>query len=198
MKSKIKSILYLIKKSSKTCKGMFILALFLIAVGVVNLLYPYIGMEDIISFISYIYFIFSALTFICYFYSREEKDYEFLLLAVTSVIIGCFFYLVDDINVGILLGTGILSFGLQAIAIRTYRIVYFYRKNNYLWLSKLTTTILLGLTTILISINLFTGTTEVQTMLFGFYFIVYGIIYLLDLLLGTLVKTKKFENFIHS
>lgn len=198
MKIKLNKILELIKSSTRTSRGLFIVAIFLIIIGILNEIFPYIGMENIVRFISYIYFLFAVVTFLCYLYSRKDKDYEFIFLAVTSVIIGAFFYLVDDVNTGVLLGTGVLSFGIQAICIKVYKIVNFYKNRNYLWLSNLTFTILLTLTTALISFNLFTTITEVHTMLFGFYFIVYGILYLLDLILGIYVKTENFKKFMHS
>lgn len=193
----VKKMLNMIKNSSKTCRGFFVVAVFLIVVGIINEVYPYVGMEDIVSYISYIYFLYAFITFVCYIYSRKEKDYELILLSATSVVIGGFFYLINSDATNLILAIGIFTFGLQAVIIRLFRIVYFYKKENFLWLSKLTSTILLFLITILVSINLYIEATEVYTMLFGFYFIVYGIIYLVDLAFGAYVKSDKFKNFMH-
>ena len=52
----MKKFIRMIKNSSRTCKSFFVIGLFLIMVGIINELFPYIGMEDILSFISYICF----------------------------------------------------------------------------------------------------------------------------------------------
>lgn len=130
-------------------------------------------------------------------WSRKEGDYELLLLTITNIIVALFLFLCKDKNTQVILGTAVLAFYLQALGVRVNRLIYYKKKDDTLFYSKITTTVLLTVLTVLVSYNLYTETT-VQTMLFGYYFIVYGIIWLLDSLLSYFVKTEKFVNYIKS
>lgn len=182
---------------TKTNISYIILSVFLICLGIFNLVYPYIGMEDLLFFTSMIFLLFAFVTLLCYLWSRKDGDYELLLLTITNIIVGVFLYLCREKNIQVILGTAVLAFFVQAIAIKVRQILYLKKKEDDLFFPKLTIAVLLSVLTLLVVFNLYTGTT-VQTMLFGYYFIVYGILWLLDCTLGLLVKTKKVKKFLNS
>lgn len=182
---------------TKTNISYIVLSIFLICLGIFNLVYPYIGMEDLLFYTSMIFLLFAFVTLVCYLWSRKEGDYELLLLTITNIIVGVFLFLCREKNVQVILGTAVLAFFVQAIAVRIRQIIFLKKKKDNLYFSKLTISVLLSVLTLLVVFNLYTGTT-VQTMLFGYYFIVYGIIWLLDCSLGLLVNTKKVKKFLNS
>ncbi len=184
-------------KVTKTNISYIVLSVFLIILGIFNLVFPYIGMEDLLFYTSMVFLLYAVFTFVCYMWARKEGDYELLLLTITNIIVGVFLYLCRDGNIQVVLGTSVLAFSLQAIGVRLNQIMLLKKKKDNTFYAKLTTTILLTILTLLVVLNLYTGTT-VQTMLFGYYFIVYGIIWFLDTGLYFATSTKKFDKYINS
>lgn len=182
-------------KITKSYISYIILSVFLIGLGIFNLLFPYIGMEDLLFYTSMVFLLYAVVTFSCYMWSRKEQDYELLLLTITNIIVASFLFLCRDGNIQVVLGTAIIAFYLQALGVRYNKLKLLKKQKNNTFYAKLTTTILLTILTALVSYNLYTDKT-VQTMLYGYYFIVYGIIWLLDLILHFVTNTNKFNKYI--
>lgn len=180
---------------SKAYISYIILSVFLIGLGLFNLLFPYIGMEDLLFYTSMVFLLYAIVTFFCYMWARKEQDYELLLLTITNIIVGSFLFLCRDGNVQVVLGTAIIAFYLQALGIRYNKLKLLKKQKDNTFYAKLTTTVLLTILTCLVAYNLYTDKT-VQTMLYGYYFIVYGIIWLLDLVLYFVTNSEKFDKYI--
>lgn len=183
------------KVLSKTYISYIILSVFLIGLGIFNLLFPYIGMEDLLFYTSMVFLLYAVVTFSCYMWARKEQDYELLLLTITNIIVGSFLFLCREGNIQVVLGTAIIAFYLQALGVRYNKLKLLKKQKDNTFYAKLTTTILLTVLTVLVAYNLYTDTT-VQTMLYGYYFVVYGIIWLLDLILHYVTSSNKFDKYI--
>lgn len=171
------------------------LSIVILLIGGALMIFKTFGLNDIILYVSILFYTFSFFSVICYFIKRKDGDYEILLLSLINIIIATFMFVLKNDDSTMVLGLGMLVYTVLVLCNRGYKIINLRSENNFMWIIKFISTFLITLVGILTSINLFTNVT-VETLMFGYYFISFGFILLIEDLIELFVTEDKFEKII--
>lgn len=171
------------------------LSIVILLIGGALMIFKTFGLNDIILYVSILFYMFSFFSVICYFIKRKDGDYEILLLSLINIIIATFMFVLKNDDSTMVLGLGMLVYTVLVLCNRGYKIYNLRNDNNFMWIIKFIATFLITLVGILTSINLFTNVT-VETLMFGYYFISFGFILLIEDLIELFVTEDKFEKII--
>ncbi len=170
-----------------------ILCIITILTGILLMSYPALGMLDPVFFISMIFYLLAFFSVTAYFIKRVKDDYELLLISFSNILIGTFMFLMQDIRASLVLGAGILFYTLLNLVIKGYYLYKFKKEKDYNWSVKLIESsiiILIGILTIFNLIN----EISVFTLMFGYYFITYGIINMIEPVFTYLIESGSLKE----
>lgn len=177
----------IIKGNPKMLVGLTY-GILIIIIGIVLMAYPAFGLIDPIYFISIVFYGVSFVSIITYFINRKENDYELLLISLANVLVASFLFLFQNGKVSFILGTGLLIYTLLNTIIKGYYVIKYKKENKYIWFIKSISCILVLFVGVLSIINLYCE-MSVLTMMIGYYFVIYGIILLLEPMFEILVQS---------
>lgn len=172
-----------------------ILYLLIIIFGMLLMSYPALGMIKPVYFISMTFYAISFFTIFAYFIKRNKDNYELLLISLNNIIIATFMFVFQNETSKIVLGTSIIVYTLFNISIKGLYAYRYKNENNYIWTTKLIELVLLVLIGSLTAINLYSE-MSVITLMFGYYFITYGIINLLEPIYNYLIESGYLKEII--
>lgn len=156
-----------------------VIAIFLIIAGSIILLLPINNIFNITYIFCTILIIYSILNLIKFILTKESKDIEGLLTSIASIItfiIAIKIHLEEKPwNLALTLFIWIMMMSL----IRLKKGDYYNDRHNKMWILEIVTLILFILTGVLTVINLY-YTTDVQILVLGFFFLINGILELVD------------------
>lgn len=161
--------------------------------GILLMSYPALGMLDPVFFISMIFYLLAFFSVTAYFIKRVKDDYELLLISFSNILIGTFMFLMQDMRASLVLGAGILFYTLLNLVIKGYYLYKFKKEKDYNWSVKLIESsiiILIGILTIFNLIN----EISVFTLMFGYYFITYGIINMIEPVFTYLIESGSLKE----
>lgn len=170
-----------------------ILCIITILTGILLMSYPALGMLDPVFFISMIFYLLAFFSVTAYFIKRVKDDYELLLISFSNILIGTFMFLMQDMRASLVLGAGILFYTLLNLVIKGYYLYKFKKEKDYNWSVKLIESsiiILIGILTIFNLIN----EISVFTLMFGYYFITYGIINMIEPVFTYLIESGSLKE----
>lgn len=172
-----------------------IYSLLIFIIGIIVMNYPSLGMLSPIYFVSIMFFILSFLSTLAYFLGRKNNDYELIIISLINVLIASYMFICQNGDAPIILGTGVLLFTLLNVLIKGYYTYEYKKEKKYIWSVKLLSSILLFLIGTLTTVNLYNN-LSVITIMFGYYFITYGLINLIEPSFEYLVQIGYFKNLI--
>lgn len=141
-----------------------------------------------------IFFIIAFFSLLSYFLNRRKDDYEFLYFGLINICVAAFI-LVNRISSDIyyIIGNSILfyvlSFGLNKI-VSCYRLI---KNKNLNYIPKTAITVLIVILSCFVIYEL-KGKIDVAYMIFGYYFIGFGLLSLIEVLLIILLNGKTFRK----
>ena len=154
-----------------------VLAIVLILDGAINLLLPFIGYGNIRVILGFTFGIIALVNLIGFIKKPKDKDYEHLFSCIASIVI-CVLSLFlprrpSNLALVLLLYVMIMSL------IRLKKADFYHDRKNKIWRINIITLGLFILTGILTSLNLYYQ-SEVQVLMFGYFFLMNGILELID------------------
>lgn len=165
-------------------------ALLILLIGVVLLAF-----KDLISnansLFYYVMYFYATIKLIEYFMTKEEGDYENILVAMVSVIAGTAGIVFHFSNTPIVLSITLISWVSALAIIKLIKVDYLMDRKNKMWYAEIITLGIFVLAGILTSINLYFS-ASVQTLMLGFFFLIMGIVEVVYPLIDSfIIKTKK-------
>lgn len=185
------------KKYGKRIISEVVLYSLVVIMGIMLISFPTFGLIEPVYYVSILFYLFAFLSIIVYFIERRDGDYELLFLSLINILSASFMFLLKENNMSLVLGTGMTIFIVLFLINKGYSICKLKKNDNYIWVIEFMTSFLVVFLTLLTIINLYKGTT-VTTLMFGFYFIAFGIFELVVPLFKIFAKSETFDNFIKS
>lgn len=166
------------------------IAIFLVITGSLLLVFPLINFMNVKTIFCGVLIIYAVLNCIKYILTRKSKDFEGLLTFLAS-----FITLVVALKIDITLKPWNLAVSLfiwviLMSLIKLKKSDYYNDRKNKMWIIKMVSLGLFILTGILSTINLY-YTVDIQILVLGFFFLINGILDLLEPLCSYIQTEKK-------
>lgn len=165
------------------------IAIFLILCGGVLLVFPLFHFVSIKPIFMGILGIYSILNLIQFFLTKEAKDYEGLFTAIASIITLIIAWRLNIAKVPWYLALTLFIWIILMSLIKMKKADYYNDRKNSVWILKIVTLILFILTGLLATINLYYE-ADVQILVLGFFFLIHGMLELVDPITVYLVERK--------
>lgn len=167
-----------------------IIAIFLILCGSLLLIFPLVNIKNVkVIFMSVLSF-YGLMNLIQFLLTRNYKDYEGLLTVIASFLVFGVVFKLNVNDVPWYLAFALFIWIILMSLIKLKKADYYNDRKNSVWILKIVTLILFILSGLLTTINLY-YTSEVQILVLGFFYLIHGILELLDPLTIYLVEKKK-------
>lgn len=167
-----------------------IIAVILILCGSAMLIFPLFNLVNVKTIFISVLLFYGFMNLIQFILTRTSKDYEGLFTMIASVIVLIIAWKLDISNVPWYLAMALFIWIIMMSLIKLKKADYYNDRKNSVWILKVVTLILFILTGLLTTINLY-YTSEVQVLVLGFFYLIHGILELLDPLTVYLVEKKK-------
>ena len=167
-----------------------------VVVGFVLLNFSDIELLNPIKYASPIFFMFGFFSLLTYFLNRREGDYELLLFGFINVCIAAFIMIYMSFpNSAFIMADAVLVYSIANVINKGYHCKALLDKKDINFFPKISVTILLLLLGVFVVSALYTK-IEVGSLILGYYFIIFGLLSLLEPLISILTKNVKLENYI--
>ncbi|MEG1506271.1 MAG: hypothetical protein RR478_02110 [Bacilli bacterium] len=166
-----------------------IIAVALILCGSVILIIPFFQYLDIKVIFMGVLVIYGILNLIQYLLTIKSKDYECLFTTFASLITFVVALKLDIQNVPWYLAVTLFIWIILMSLIKLKKADYYNDRKSNIWILKVVTLILFILTGLLATINLYYE-ADVQIIVLGFFYLIHGILELLDPLTIYLAEKK--------
>ena len=154
-----------------------IIAIFMIISGAITLILPMVGISNVKEVVCFVFGFIALIYFGGFIKCFKDKDMESIATFLISLI-ACILYLALEnkpINLALIL---LLFVGVVSL-IRLKKADFYNDRRNKVWKVQIITLGLFILTGILTAVNLFYQ-SEVQLLMFGYFFLINGILELID------------------
>lgn len=167
----------------------FITAWLLIICGSIITILPLFNINNVRAVFIFIIAFYGVIHLIKNFFVINEKDYSGFSTSISSVIILIFmmFFDINDSpwNLALILFIWVILMSLTKLKESDY----YHDRKNKLWKLNVTNLILFIISGVLASINLY-YTNDIQILVIGFFFLINGILELMDPLAAILISEK--------
>lgn len=186
----------IIKESNKTHLAVDIMFYSVyVLIGALLIKFPQIEELKPIEYAPIIFYMLGFFSLLSYFVNRRPKNYEFLFLGLINILVGTFITFFSGYeDTGFILGNAILIYSLFTILNKGYHTLMLSKEKNINMFAKASITIMLVLLGFLVLQNLFKATT-MQTLILGYYFLVFGIMSLIEVALVIILKIDKLKKY---
>lgn len=158
-----------------------------IIVGIVIVILSFEKIENYVLFMTTFFYILTTLLFISYFSYRKENDYEKLFLSLACAFMTGGLFFISDMKSLVCLGASLLIFVAFVMIIKSLNI-FFHQKNKAMECEvKSIITLFLGLVGV-VSGYILTHQALFQVVIYGYFFIVFGLISLFEPIICTLLS----------
>ncbi len=166
-----------------------IVSICLVIIGIITVILPIFDFSNVKLIFIVIITLYGLLHFIKYFMTLKSKDYSGLYTGIASIFelaLVCFVDISDSpLNLAVSLFIWIILISL----IKLKESDYYNDRKNKLWKLNIINLILFIIVGILATINLYC-TNDVQILVLGFFFLINGILELMDPLVAYLIEKK--------
>lgn len=184
-------------KGNKVILAELVTYFLMMLAGILTIAFPIWGFNKPALYSAVIFLILAFFSFGGYFYTKESKvNYELLIFSLICIVTAGYLLSFSAVEKGNVLATGFLIFTLLTVANRAYYIYNLQRSNNDLYILRAISLILLLFISILSVQNFYRSYSEVKTVIIGYYFLSYGIIAFIEMILFTKVSPSEFKKFV--
>ena len=167
-----------------------------VVTGFILLNFSEIELLNPIKYASPLFFMFGFFALLTYFLNRREGDYESLLFGFINVCLGAFVLIyVSFPNSAFIMADAVLVYSIANVINKGYHCKLLLEKKDINFFPKVAVTILLLLLGVFVVSALYTK-IEVGSLILGYYFIIFGLLSLLEPLIAILTKNVKLESYI--
>ncbi len=163
-------------------------------VGFELLHFSNIGFTNPIKYVPVIYYTFAFLSLVTYFGNRIKGDYELLYFGLINVIVGTF-TLVNNLypNSGFILADAVLLYSILNVINGGFTCLRMLKERNIQVFMKIAITVMLLFMGVFV-ISAIYDKVEYGTLILGYYFAAYGLLYLLEIFVNVIIGNKKLEK----
>lgn len=167
-----------------------------VVTGFILLNFSDIELLNPIRYASPLFFMFGFFSLLAYFLNRREGEYELLIFGFINVCIAAFILIyVSFPNSAFIMADAVLVYSLANVINKGYSCKALLEKKDINFFPKVSVTILLLLLGVFVVSSLYTK-IEVGSLILGYYFIIFGLLSLLEPLITILTRNVKLENYI--
>ncbi len=179
-------------------KNLIVLDVMLYTIFIVTgfILLNFSGFELLnpIKYASPLFYMFGFFSLLVYFLNRKERDYELLIFGFINICIGSFILIYMSFpDTGFILADAVLVYSIANVINKGYSCKELLKKKDINFFPKVSVTILLLLLGVFVVSSLYTK-IEVGSLILGYYFIIFGLLSLLEPLMSILSKNVKVEE----
>ncbi len=165
-------------------------------VGFILLNFSEIELLNPIKYASPLFYMFGFFSLLAYFLNRREGDYELLIFGFINVCIASFILIyISFPNSAFIMADAVLVYSLANVINKGYHSKILLEKKDINFFPKAAVTILLLLLGVFVVSALYSK-IEVGSLILGYYFIIFGLLSLLEPLISILTRNIKLENYI--
>ena len=184
----------------ETEKNLIILDIMLysifVVIGFILLNFSDIELVNPIRYASPIFFMFGFFSLLVYFLNRQVRDYELLIFGFINVCVGAFIMIyVSFPDTGFILSDAVLVYSVANVINKGYTCKEMFLRKDINFYVKVSVTILLLLLGVFVVSSLY-NKIEVGSLILGYYFIIFGLLSLLEPLMSILISNVKIEKYI--
>lgn len=167
-----------------------------VVVGFILLNFSEIELLNPIRYASPLFYMFGFFSLLAYFLNRRQGDYELLIFGFINVCIASFILIyVSFPNSAFIMADAVLVYSIANVINKGYHCKLLLNKKDVNFFPKASVTILLLLLGVFVVSALYTK-IEVGSLILGYYFIIFGLLSLLEPLISILTRNIKLENYI--
>lgn len=184
-------------KNNKAVVAELITYFVMLILGIITILFPLIGIDNILVYSSLIFLILAFFSFGGYFYTKENKvNYELLIFSLICILLASCLLAVSSSRSGNILATAFLAFTVLTTINRIYHIIMLKRRDNELYLLRSIALILILFVSVLSIQNFYRSYNDVETVIIGYYFLTYGMISFAEMILFVTLNPFAFKKFV--
>ena len=143
-----------------------------------------------------LFYVFGFFSLFAYFANRVEDDYEFLIFGFINVCVGTFIMIYSNYpDAGFILADAVLIYSIANVINKGYACKRLLEKKSINFFPKAAITIMLLFLGVFVVSALYSK-VEVGTIILGYYFVIFGLLSLLEPLIGIIGKNAKVEKYI--
>lgn len=165
-----------------------IISIILIICGVVILILPLMNFTNAKMILIVMMVIYGIVNLIKYLSIRLTKDKDGLYTAIASIIVLSLMYFIDVEETSFKLTFILFIWIILMSLIKLFKSDYYHDRKNREWIIEVTSLFLFIVVGILTSINLYN--VETQVLVLGFFYLIHGILELLDPLTQYMISKK--------
>ena len=174
----------------KKQKVDLVIALFLILMGSVLLVLPLFSFMKIKLVFNTVLILYALLNIIQFAITKEDKDYEGLFTFGASIITLLVAYKLDITARPWNLAVSLFIWVILMALIKLKKSDYYNDRKDKVWILRIVTLLLFILVGLLSIVNLY-YTADIQILVLGFFFLIHGILELVDPISNYLIYSKK-------
>ena len=174
------------------------IALYVIFVisGFILLNFSEIGLNDPTPYAPFIFYTFAFFTILAYFANRRKGDYELLMFGLIDVIVATFILInMYALEGKFIMADSVLIYSIAIVINKAIMCNKLLKERNLNFFPKVSVTILLIILGVFIVSSLY-NKIEVGVMILGYYFIIFGLLSLLEPLMAIISQNKSFHKYV--
>lgn len=150
--------------------------------------------SDAIRYVPAIFYFFAFLSLLTYFTNRVKDNYELLYFGLINVITATFILVnVFNPNSGFILADAVLLYSILNVINSIYSCLEKLKVRDSSSFIKISITILLLFLGVFVVSSLY-NKVDVSILILGYYFMVFGLLQLLEIFMSILLKNKKYQK----
>ena len=163
-------------------------------VGFELLHFSNIGFTNPIKYVPFIFYTFAFLSLLTYFGNRIKGEYELLYFGLINVVVGTF-TLVNNLypDSGFILADAVLLYSILNVINGGYTCIKLFKERNLSAFMKTAITIMLLFMGVFV-VSAIYDKVEFGTLILGYYFVAYGLIYLLEIFVNVVIGNKSLQR----
>lgn len=163
-------------------------------VGYMLLCFSEIPGLNIEQYVIGVFFIFGFISLIAYFLNRRKNDYEFLFFGVINIIVAVFLNMFTPCdNLNYVIAISMLFYSVAYFVNKIVHVYKLFKQKSLNFIPKLSISILIVFLTLCTMCSVYRG-VEAAIMIYGYYFIAFGLLSLIEVFLIVLFNGKTFRK----
>ena len=149
---------------------------------------------EVTSYVISIFFIFGFFSLLAYFLNRKEDDYELLIFGGINVFAAVFVLANrNSTDIEFIITSSLLVYSVIYLINKLFHVYKLFKKKSINFIPKCSIAILVFILS-LIAVYAISGKIDVAFMIYGYYFIGFGLLSILEVLLIILMNGKTFKK----
>lgn len=151
---------------------------------------------DPVKYVPSLFYTFGFFSLLVYFFNRGRGDYELLIFGFINICVATFILIYSNYpNAGFILADAVLIYAIANVVNKGYACRELIKNRDINFFIKISVTILLFVLGVLV-VSAVYNKIEAGTLILGYYFIIFGLLSLLEPLITIIFGNKKVEKYV--